>query len=198
MGCAYYEDDPCIDCLLCLATNEEERNLASRRKPRIPKSRAEKKRGPIRKIAFRREGRHRGKPRPWPSWSGLSATWGYPSSSWTSMIQIPACASFWASPASPQPWLSRSKAPGKRFEILVVPVKRNQDREHPSRIPAGDRRSEVPHGRQNHRRFPGVRLLSCRSGQGIAGKASPRGEGNPACRYRGQRRELRQGSRTAR
>lgn len=51
MGCAYYEDDPCIDCLLCLATNEEERVLASRRIRQHLKSRAEARRGPIRKIA---------------------------------------------------------------------------------------------------------------------------------------------------
>jgi len=51
VGCAYYEDDPCIDCLLCLATNEEERVQASRRIRQHLKSRAEARRGPIRKIA---------------------------------------------------------------------------------------------------------------------------------------------------
>ena len=31
MGCAYYEDEPCIDCGLCLATTQEEMVLASQR-----------------------------------------------------------------------------------------------------------------------------------------------------------------------
>jgi CO dehydrogenase maturation factor len=51
LGCAYYEDEPCIDCRLCLATNEEERVLASRRIRDYLRAHAETRKGPSRKIA---------------------------------------------------------------------------------------------------------------------------------------------------
>ena len=51
LGCAYYEDEPCIDCRLCLATNEEERVLASRRIRDYLRAHAETRNGPSRKIA---------------------------------------------------------------------------------------------------------------------------------------------------
>jgi len=51
LGCAYYEDEPCIDCLLCLATNQEERVLASRRIRDYLRAHAETRNGPSRKIA---------------------------------------------------------------------------------------------------------------------------------------------------
>jgi len=51
LGCAYYEDEPCIDCLLCLATNEEEKVLASRRIRDYLRAHAESRNGPSRKIA---------------------------------------------------------------------------------------------------------------------------------------------------
>jgi CO dehydrogenase maturation factor len=51
LGCAYYEDEPCIDCLLCLATNEEESVQASRRIRDYLRARAETPKGPSRKIA---------------------------------------------------------------------------------------------------------------------------------------------------
>jgi len=51
LGCAYYEDEPCIDCRLCLATNEEERVLASRGIRDYLRAHAETRNGPSRKIA---------------------------------------------------------------------------------------------------------------------------------------------------
>jgi CO dehydrogenase maturation factor len=51
LGCAYYEDEPCIDCRLCLATNEEERVLASRGIRDYLRAHAETRKGPSRKIA---------------------------------------------------------------------------------------------------------------------------------------------------
>ena len=51
LGCAYYEDEPCIDCGLCLAANEEESVLASRRIRDYLRARAETRKGPSRKIA---------------------------------------------------------------------------------------------------------------------------------------------------
>ena len=51
MGCAYYEDEPCIDCLLCLATSQEEMVSASRRIRDYLKSHAETRKGPSQKIA---------------------------------------------------------------------------------------------------------------------------------------------------
>jgi len=51
VGCAYYEDEPCIDCGLCLATTEEERGLASKKIKEYLRARAGKRNGPSRKIA---------------------------------------------------------------------------------------------------------------------------------------------------
>jgi len=51
VGCAYYEDEPCIDCCLCLATTEEERGLASKKIREYLRARAGKGNGPSRKIA---------------------------------------------------------------------------------------------------------------------------------------------------
>ena len=51
LGCAYSEDDPCIDCGLCLATNEEEKVLASRKIRDYLRAHAETRKGPSRKIA---------------------------------------------------------------------------------------------------------------------------------------------------
>jgi CO dehydrogenase maturation factor len=51
LGCAYYEDDPCIDCGLCLATCEEERVLASRKIREYLRAQAETRKGASRKIA---------------------------------------------------------------------------------------------------------------------------------------------------
>ena len=51
MGCAYYEDEPCIDCLLCLATSQEEMVSASKRIRDYLKSHAETRKGPSQKIA---------------------------------------------------------------------------------------------------------------------------------------------------
>ncbi len=51
VGCAYYEDEPCIDCGLCLATSEEERVLASRKIRDYLRAHAESRNGPSRKIA---------------------------------------------------------------------------------------------------------------------------------------------------
>ena len=51
LGCAYYEDEPCIDCRLCLATNQEESVLASRRIRDYLRAHAEARKGPSRKIA---------------------------------------------------------------------------------------------------------------------------------------------------
>jgi len=51
VGCAYYEDEPCIDCGLCLATTEEERGLASKKIREYLRARAGKRNGPSRKIA---------------------------------------------------------------------------------------------------------------------------------------------------
>jgi CO dehydrogenase maturation factor len=51
LGCAYYEDEPCIDCLLCLATNEEESVHASRRIRDYLRAQAGTPKGPSRKIA---------------------------------------------------------------------------------------------------------------------------------------------------
>ena len=31
VGCAYYEDEPCIDCRMCLATTQEEVGSASKK-----------------------------------------------------------------------------------------------------------------------------------------------------------------------
>jgi CO dehydrogenase maturation factor len=52
LGCAYYEDELCIDCCLCLATTEEERALASKKISEYLKSRARKSNGPSQKIAI--------------------------------------------------------------------------------------------------------------------------------------------------
>jgi len=51
MGCAYYEDEPCIDCRLCLATNPEEMVLASQSIRDYLRVHAENRKGPSRKIA---------------------------------------------------------------------------------------------------------------------------------------------------
>ncbi len=51
MGCAYYEDEPCIDCRLCLATTPEEMVQASQRIRDYLRVHAEKRKGPSRKIA---------------------------------------------------------------------------------------------------------------------------------------------------
>ena len=51
VGSAFYEDEPCIDCGLCLATTEEEMGLASRRVRDYLRSQAEAKKGSGRKIA---------------------------------------------------------------------------------------------------------------------------------------------------
>ncbi len=51
MGCAYYEDEPCIDCLLCLATNQEEMVSASKRIRDYLRSHAETRKGCSQKIA---------------------------------------------------------------------------------------------------------------------------------------------------
>lgn len=51
MGCAYYEDEPCIDCRLCLATTPEEMVLASQRIRDYLRLHAENRKGPSRKIA---------------------------------------------------------------------------------------------------------------------------------------------------
>lgn len=51
VGSAFYEDEPCIDCGLCLATTEEEMGLASRRVRDYWRSQAEAKKGSGRKIA---------------------------------------------------------------------------------------------------------------------------------------------------
>ena len=50
MGCAYYEDEPCIDCGLCLATTPEEMVLASQRIRDYLRVHAENRKGPSRKI----------------------------------------------------------------------------------------------------------------------------------------------------
>jgi CO dehydrogenase maturation factor len=51
MGCAYYEDEPCIDCRLCLATTSEEMVLASQRIRDYLRVHAENRKGPSRKLA---------------------------------------------------------------------------------------------------------------------------------------------------
>jgi CO dehydrogenase maturation factor len=51
VGCAYYEDEPCIDCCLCLATTEEERGMASKKIREYLRTRAGKRNEPSRKIA---------------------------------------------------------------------------------------------------------------------------------------------------
>ena len=51
MGCAYYEDEPCIDCRLCLATTPEEMVLASQRIRDYLRVHAENRKGPSRKLA---------------------------------------------------------------------------------------------------------------------------------------------------
>ena len=51
VGSAYYEDEPCIDCGLCLATTEEEMGRASKRIRDYLRSQAEARKGPGRKIA---------------------------------------------------------------------------------------------------------------------------------------------------
>jgi CO dehydrogenase maturation factor len=51
MGCAYYEDEPCIDCRLCLATTPEEMVQASQRIRDYLRAHSENRRGPSRKIA---------------------------------------------------------------------------------------------------------------------------------------------------
>jgi CO dehydrogenase maturation factor len=51
MGCAYYEDDPCIDCRLCLAKTQEEMVQASQRIRDYLRVHAENRKGPSRKIA---------------------------------------------------------------------------------------------------------------------------------------------------
>jgi len=55
MGAAYYDDDPCIDCGLCSATNREERIEASRKLREYLRSHAARQ-GPIRKIAVAGKG----------------------------------------------------------------------------------------------------------------------------------------------
>jgi hypothetical protein len=50
VGSAFYEDEPCIDCGLCLATTEEEMELASGRVRDYWRSQAEAKKGSGRKI----------------------------------------------------------------------------------------------------------------------------------------------------
>ena len=52
VGSAFYEDEPCIDCGLCLATTEEEMGLASRRVRDYLRSQAAAKKGSGRKIAI--------------------------------------------------------------------------------------------------------------------------------------------------
>jgi len=51
MGCAYYEDEPCIDCGLCLATTPEEMVLASQRIRDYLRAHSVNREGPSRKIA---------------------------------------------------------------------------------------------------------------------------------------------------
>ena len=51
VGSAYYEDEPCIDCGLCLATTEEAVRLASNKVKDYLRSQAEVRKGPSQKIA---------------------------------------------------------------------------------------------------------------------------------------------------
>ena len=51
MGCAYYEDEPCIDCCLCLATTEEERIESSKRIREYLRAHSVKRSGPSQRIA---------------------------------------------------------------------------------------------------------------------------------------------------
>jgi len=51
VGSAYYEDEPCIDCGLCLATTEEEVRLASNKVRDYLRSQAGARKGPGQKIA---------------------------------------------------------------------------------------------------------------------------------------------------
>jgi CO dehydrogenase maturation factor len=51
MGCAYYEDEPCIDCRLCLAATQEEMVQASQKIRDYLRAHSENRRGPSRKIA---------------------------------------------------------------------------------------------------------------------------------------------------
>ncbi len=45
LGAAYYDDEPCIDCRLCLATTEEEIDRASKKVQDHLRSQAEAKKG---------------------------------------------------------------------------------------------------------------------------------------------------------